>query len=129
MCSKGKWHRLRIKTRSSKDECSTGFQQSSGVYLQIFLDHRSLSTIDQNILMTPPTPPPRFSVLLLICLLVIPPLSFSVFCQFFLIIIDVFLSYFFLSVCLFFFCSVCPFCLAVILSFCLSVFLFFIWSS
>ena len=51
---------LHLKTRSSKDECSTG-DQTIILGLQIFLDHRSLSSIDQNILMTLPLPP--FSIL------------------------------------------------------------------
>ena len=38
------------RTRSYEDVCSTG---SNNHLLQIFLDHRSLSSIDQKILMTP----------------------------------------------------------------------------
>ena len=53
---KGKFSNINI-TRSSKDEYSTG----SNNYLlgqPIFLNHRSLSSIDQKILVTLPPPPP-----------------------------------------------------------------------
>ena len=43
-------------TRSSKDECSTGVQTII-LGLQIFLDHRSLSSIGQKILMVLHPPP------------------------------------------------------------------------
>ena len=49
--------------RSSKDECSTGGDQTIILGLHIFLDHRSLSSIGQKLLMIlppPPSPSPRF---------------------------------------------------------------------
>ena len=45
----------RLKTRSSKGECGTG-DQTIILGLQIFLDHRSLSSIGQKILMILPHP-------------------------------------------------------------------------
>ena len=56
---------LKIQTRSSKDECSTGDQTMIlGLGLQTFLDHRSSKTIDQMFFMTYRvvflTGPPKF---------------------------------------------------------------------
>ena len=46
---------LSTETRSSRDECSTG-SNNHLLGLQVDLDHRSLSSIGQNILMILPLP-------------------------------------------------------------------------